>query len=624
MRKHRRRGPRIGTSALDWASNVWAALDTPRSLTCHILARYKEWRQLVELSVSPIHYVDPVSFLADYQATKLLSKYPFLDTGINRKAVAARKFVDAETQCALTNDRFRDLTPSLRLFDERGDVAKVLHLARQKMARILGPVPSLEQLDFRFGPGANFGVRGDTSVYKKLVSPLECTFAFARILEEFLPEFPGWIPSGTQPVTLVAGSELTFVPKDAKTDRPICIEPMLNSLMQKGVGSYIRDRLAQWGVNLRDQSINQRLARLGCAGEMATVDFQSASDTIAYMLILELLPIDWVEFLDVSRSPCYSAEGNWYPFEKWSSMGNAYTFELETAVFYVIACASCEVAGVPYETGQSLHVYGDDVIIPTAAFALFLEASLFCGFTPNQEKSYHTGLFRESCGADWFDGHDVRPYLLKKRIKTLQDVYYVTNSTIRLAGKFGRLEEFITGRTDTVRSGPGAADTHEVVWDQLPTNRAWIGYNPGLLRRVRSIVDSLRDVHSRLLGAVPYRHRYLIPDGCGDVGFIADFDVACPKRDPMWDGWWVHCLSAEPSIVRRDDWPISYALYWAGGGTAVGWWDLPSRFDKSTGYSLRAETSRWRVRKHFVFGEWKNLSVKWSERAIDRVGRHRR
>ena len=123
MRKHQRRGPRIGTSALDWALNVWAALNTPRSLACYILARNKEWRQLVELSVNPIHYVDPVSFLADYQATKLLSKYPFLDTGIDRKAVAKKKFVDADSQCALTNDGFNDLWPWVRVFVFRGVVA---------------------------------------------------------------------------------------------------------------------------------------------------------------------------------------------------------------------------------------------------------------------------------------------------------------------------------------------------------------------------------------------------------------------------------------------------------------------------------------------------------------------
>jgi hypothetical protein len=422
MRMHGRVRRRMSMEAVKWATQLWESIDTPVSLSLEILLRYGEFEQVVRKTCNPSDYADPLSFFLDYQAVKALSKFPYLDTGIDRRRKAIDNFLAAEVECAKTNDRIRNQNLPERVLPPSQDVRKVFYLAARKIASILGPVPSLDALDFRFGPGASFGVRGDTSAFKKLTSPLECSFASSQICSEFLSEFPGWIPEGSTPVLQVSGSELSFVPKDAKTDRPICIEPMLNGLMQKGIGSYIRDRLLKFGVNLRRQEINQELARRAYFDGLATVDFQSASDSIAYMLVLDLLPIDWVEFLDISRSPRFYFEGGWYPLQKWSSMGNAYTFELETLIFYALAVSVCTVAGVPYTTGENLHVYGDDVVIPRAAFDLFLEVSTFSGFTINSEKSYVDGNFYESCGADWFMGHNVRPLLLKKRLESREDI----------------------------------------------------------------------------------------------------------------------------------------------------------------------------------------------------------
>lgn len=568
---------------LVWARKLWASLDTAVSLSMTILDRYGEFEQMVRKTVSPSDYRDPLSFYLDYQAVKLLSKYPYLDTGIDRRREAIKKFLEAESQCSLTNERFQHFSEYLRIFDASGTVGRVFHRARRKIALILGGVPRLEELDFRFGPGANYGVRGDTSVYQKLSQPLECAVAFTPILPEFLGEFPGWIPEGSRRVNIVAGSELTFVPKDAKTDRPICIEPLLNGLYQKGFGSYIRKRLARFGVNLRDQSVNQRLAEMAFRSDLATVDFQSASDTISYMLVLELLPIDWFEALDVARSPSYDMEDRWYDFHKFTSMGNAYTFELESLIFFALASASCEELGIPYQTGENLSVYGDDVILPTAAFDLFSEVSSFAGFTINTEKSFSSGVFYESCGTDWFLGYNVRPILLKKRIQSLQDFYYVSNSVLSIAERIQSLSR----------------------WDDDDSIR---------LRLYR-----VRDVHAWCVGCIPRNHRLLVPKGAGDCGLHSDFDVAVPSRHEHWDGWEFRGSTLVPHRIVAD-FPMAYPLYHAGGSTGEGWWDCPDELLHSQGYTVRNDKrTKFRTSRMFWAGEWTNLSVKWSKRAVSLV-----
>lgn len=582
MRTRKRHGRRMSFDVFLWVTKILESLDSPVSLSVYLLMKYKQWDQVAKKSVSPLDYQNPLDFFLDYQAVKILSKYPYMDTKIDRKRAAIGKFLEAEGQCFLTNERIREYSGGDWAFKPSRPVNQVLHLARRKISHILGEVPSLDSLDFRFGPGASFGVRGDTSVYKKLTSDLECTFAFAPMAPSFLAEFPGWVPEGPARLNLVPGSELTFVPKDAKTDRPICIEPLLNGLFQKGVGSYIRNRLARHGVNLRDQSINQGLAQRAFFDGLSTVDFSSASDTISYMLVLELLPIDWFQFLDAARSPSYFMEGNWYDFHKFTSMGNAYTFELETLIFYALATASCESLGVSYQTSHNLHVYGDDVIIPRAAFRLFLEACSYCGFTINEEKSFVDGPFFESCGCDYYIGYNVRPYLLKKRVKTLQDHYYVSNCSLAIAARIQSL-------------------------------RGW--HDDDFIRRR---VNSLRDVHAWCVGCIPRGKRFLVPQGAGDVGLHCDFDIAVPTRHEQWDGWTYRGLCPLPVRIVAD-FPMSYALYHAGMGCPEGWWDLPSQELHSEGYVPRSKVSRFVVRKGYWPGDWGSLDVKWSERAISHV-----
>jgi hypothetical protein len=565
-------------------------------LACHLLAKYGEFKQLVSFKVDPTNYVDAQSFFLDYQSAQLLSKYPYLPTGINTQAVAREKFHQAEQSCRETNARFRE--SEVRPFE--ADVEEILVIARRKIASILGDVPNLEDLDFSFGPGAAYGVRGDTSVFNKVAATLECTYAFSSILPDFLSEFPGWINTGTIDVDLIEGSELTFVPKNAKTDRAICIEPLLNGLYQKGFGSWIRDLLKKHGIDLRDQRVNARLAGVAHVEGLATVDFASASDTISYLLVLDLLPLPWFEALDVARAPRYKDDGVWKSFQKFSSMGNAYTFELESLIFYALAYACMQYQGFRPKTGVNLSVYGDDVIIPQASFDLFARVSEVCGFTVNEDKSFKSGLFFESCGHDFFNGTPVRPILLKEKIDGLK-TYYAINTLARISRR-------------------------------IPSPSCRDYWATSSFRRKRAACrENLRACHARLVDRLPRHFRVAGPEGYGDGHLIANTDEFIgghPRLHRVFDGF-VFSTYLERAVVNKiarkdavevgpNQFPFStrgYALYYVRVEKSpppraiYGVTEIPRADDNGLGYAVRGKTHIKRVESLCFHEHWPNMSI---------------
>ena len=550
-KKNNKRGRRRNVrplNAIDVASKICEALNTPVALKIYLCIKHGEFEQVARAGVDPANYMDDklpflglhwpgiATFMADYQAVSILAKYEMLPTGIDTEKVAMKKFIESELACKDTNDRIRCSSHV-----ENPRVSSVLHRAQRKIASILGDVPTYAELKFKFGPGANYGIKSDTSQYAKLNHGLECTHALIDTLPEFLGEFPGWFPSQDHAtVRLAPGSRLTFVPKNAKTDRPICIEPCLNTLFQKGVGSYIRSRLARWGVNLRDQTLNQVLAKNALARDLATVDFASASDTISYLLVYDLLPPDWATFLDQARSPNYEIEGGIYSFQKFSSMGNAYTFELESLIFFALAISCCEELEIPWACGLdgNLAVYGDDVVIPSSAFALFSECAVSCGFSINTEKTYSSGIFYESCGKDYFNGTDVRPLFIKKdpAVRRELGVYYVANQIKRWTERFS------------------SASDSDVIDARIPA----------LLNAYWYVVDHIAET-SRLYG----------PEGFGDGHLVIDAaDVYEPHPDG-WDGYIFYSRVTMPELItpvltdeQIPEWPMHYALYTSAYGDA--------------------------------------------------------
>ncbi len=357
--------------------------------------------------------IDDAIYARQIQA--LYSKLDFLPLGIDRTKVAYSEFERCEQLCKETNTRLK-----LRATSSDIAIESILFMAQRKISQILGEVPDLDNLKFAFGPGANTNVKYDRANPRmKLSADITCSANLTPVVGAFLAEVPHWTSLHCSyeddlifrlDVAVTAG-KLQFVPKSSKTNRPIVVEPLLNSFFQKGFGSYIRDRLLRTGVDLTDQSRNQELARASSvSGHLATVDLKSASDCLSKGLVWNLLPFDWAEILDRLRTPIVTYNGSPICLEKFSSMGNGFTFELESMIFYALAHSVCKFLSI---STQDVSVYGDDIIIPTDAYDVLITVLGWVGFQVNSEKSYHTGPFRESCGADYLSGFDIRPYYQK-------------------------------------------------------------------------------------------------------------------------------------------------------------------------------------------------------------------
>lgn len=255
------------------------------------------------------------------------------------------------------------------------------------------------------------------------------------------PNFDVVGPCSLLPSEFVACNSMRVVtvPKNMFTDRTIGVEPTANTYLQQGVGRFFKTCLFRHGIDLTDQGWNQTLAKCAQGLGLATVDLSMASDTVAYWLVGELLPPAWFQFLCDLRSEYAVMQGESgkkvvIPLEKFSSMGNAFTFELESLIFYALAFAVCIEVGVPT---TFLSVFGDDIILPAEAYEKLRTTFQVLGFQVNSEKSYHKGRFFESCGVHAFDGYDVTPIYQKELLFGLPELVRCHNRVVRWCLRVG-------------------------------------------------------------------------------------------------------------------------------------------------------------------------------------------
>lgn len=417
--------------------NYFSSLDSAVSLSCWILFSSGEHKQLVEKEINPLDYNDKWKFRDDFAAVSFLRKCDSLNTGINTKEEALKKFRASEDSCRITNRKFKDL----RYCPEfTGSNVWLLNAVTRKIGVILEPIGLSwykELLDAgAFGPGSSTLVTGvDTSAERKFREELHITTSLSTVFWKRRKRlYPSWFTkaNAAEFPQIQEASRVTTVPKNAKTDRTIAIEPGLNIWFQKALGTMIRRRLRRAGYNLDSDLKNQRQAYLGSIhGNVATVDMRAASDTISKRVVEEILPLDWYRALDTCRSLEYNLDGTTGVFEKFSSMGNGFTFELESLIFLTAALACCEYCGVDDEC---VSIFGDDVTLPSECYSLFVSFTNFLGFTVNDEKSFtSSNPFRESCGCYYFDGLDVKPHFQKKGLSNADSVFAYANAIRHLS-----------------------------------------------------------------------------------------------------------------------------------------------------------------------------------------------
>jgi hypothetical protein len=236
-------------------------------------------------------------------------------------------------------------------------------------------------------------------------------------------------------INFIRGNRFTTVPKDCRKDRGIAVEPSINVFYQLAVGRLMKQRLKRSGLDLLNaKETHMRVAcEASSRGNFATLDLSNASDSVATALVRLLLPHGWFELLDSLRSPTTLVKGKTVRLEKFSSMGNGYTFELETLLFAAISMTVCIELGLPAELGKDVYVFGDDIIVPTEAAPGVTAVLRYLGFDLNKEKSFVEGPFRESCGGDFFLGVDVRPYFCEEDLYEPQHYIAAANGLRRSA-----------------------------------------------------------------------------------------------------------------------------------------------------------------------------------------------
>jgi len=291
------------------------------------------------------------------------------------------------------------------------------------------------------GKGANIGCTNVDFYSKVFCSP--ATSSSSDLVDLYrlaIADDPNWslgeqIREATMGYSVVAGSKLTFVPKTATISRTICTEPLINMLFQKGIERVLLRRLRQFfGIDLSSQpDKNRALARVGSrTGRFATIDLSSASDLNSTKMINEFFPPSIHRWLERTRSPStVLPNGQVVELHMMSSMGNAFTFPLQTILFASVVHACYRVLGIKIENprGTSLGnygVFGDDIIVVTEAYGLVCRMLNHLGHTVNVDKSFNSGPFRESCGSDWFAGHDIRGVYIK-RLDDVCDYYSTIN-----------------------------------------------------------------------------------------------------------------------------------------------------------------------------------------------------
>ena len=409
---------------------------TPLAAAVKQLVLEGKWLELQKLKVSPASYQDGESYFWDACVVDLLRK-AHLDTTHDKRAEAVKTFWDCEAQNCSTNARLSRFLPETLLLEDSGEnsIHQFIDEWRKDLDCLLGALPTT--LCARFGKGATYADRGSLITIPDKMSVLPLLTEDAWWVKIFWSE-TAWCRSLTDSrpylsePSFVRGNRFTSVPKTGLTDRGICIEPSLNISYQLDVGRILKTRLKRIGIDLLEGQHTHRVlaATASLTGHLATIDMSNASDTLCRVLPKLVLPPAWFELLDSLRSKYTEIDGSWVRLEKFSSMGNGFTFELETAVFATLARTIVrKLGGDP----GLVKCYGDDLIVPVEHSKDVLSALAFFGFTPNTRKTFVEGPFRESCGGDFWLGMPVRAHFIEELPDEPQKWIALANGIRRMA-----------------------------------------------------------------------------------------------------------------------------------------------------------------------------------------------
>jgi hypothetical protein len=301
---------------------------------------------------------------------------------------------------------------------------------------------SSETGTLKHGPGAVSNLKGDG--YKYLFP------SWSSKLERLFPfDWCSGAPIGeVHHNSVEPPSKLFGVPKTAKTPRLIAMEPLEHQWTQQKVKTWLDHAMSKSLIGQffdpSDQTLSQRLVvQSSIDRSLSTIDLSSASDRVSCRHVEALLQSN-LPLLEAahatrtrmivdgltSRAPMV--------LKKFASMGSALTFPIQSIFFLSIALASAGASNRRdiLRLKGKVRVFGDDIIVPTVAYAECVHSLTLLGLKVNRQKSFSDGFFRESCGADYWRGYDVTPVKPKHTFTgTLRDLQGLIDTSNNLYEK---------------------------------------------------------------------------------------------------------------------------------------------------------------------------------------------
>jgi len=338
-------------------------------------------------------------------------------------------------------------------------------------------------------------------------------------------------PGAEMPVQVIT------VPKTLKTPRIIAVEPTAMQYAQQGIFRRIlrlikEDSYLSQMVGFDDQIPNREMAKKGSYdGSLATLDLSEASDRVSNQHV-RALTLDYPHLFGAvqgSRSRRADVPGHGVQrLAKFASMGSALCFPFEAFVFLTIIFIGIERELSAPLTRQDVkrlvkqvRVFGDDLIVPRDSVLSVVHELENFGFRVNMSKSFWSGRFRESCGRQYFDGHDVSITRVRQVLPTRRQDANGVIAAVKLRNAY--------------------------YWAGLWKTAAWMD---GYLRRVLKTFPNVAP-SSPLLGresALGYEFQRLHPYHHSPLtkGYVV---VAKPPRDFLdGSGALLKCLAADPPL----------------------------------------------------------------------------
>lgn len=401
------------------------------------------WGDLADFKavVNPWPGISSRQFAALALRSSLLKKFEDIQAS-DADVKALQKFLEANERCS----RFLDF--------DRDEITEIEEIGLGEFSSAFSSffyydhdTPILSTYDVcanvGVGPGSSIKATGQSYYHKVAASPMSGTSKSLYLLYKegvaakyhLEHEVESTRSQLCGEFALVQGNSLSFVPKTSEISRTICTEPLLNMMFQKGIASVFESRLEErYGISLKIQpDKNRALAKIGSEdGSYGTIDLASASDSISLGLLRKCLPKSILTWLMRTRSPCVTLpDGSELPLQMVSSMGNAFTFPLQTILFASVVVGAYRSLGItpifPHgKTIGNFSVFGDDIVVRKDAYWLVVSILKRIGFLVNDDKSFNTGPFRESCGADFWSGFPVRGVYCRT-LRSMQDRYSLIN-----------------------------------------------------------------------------------------------------------------------------------------------------------------------------------------------------